>query len=68
MKLNGSCNDMHQKNSLMVKNLAIDGIMAALLFLVGLLKIPSFIPGTEFQLSAPYAVAIAKTGALPDIF
>lgn len=48
MKLNGSCNDMNQKNSLMVKNLAIDGIMAALLFLVGLLKIPSFIPGTEF--------------------
>lgn len=52
---------MDKKNSLMVKNLALDGIMAALLFLTGLFKIPSFIPGTEFQLSAPYAVAIAKT-------
>ena len=51
---------MNQKNSLMVKNLAIDGVMAALLFLMGLFKIPAFLPGTEFQISAPYAVAIAK--------
>ncbi|NBI67401.1 hypothetical protein D1646_11385 [Pseudoflavonifractor sp. 60] len=52
---------MKQKDSLRVKNLAIDGMMAAVLFVVGLFKLPSFLPGTEFQLSAPYAVAIAKT-------
>lgn len=52
---------MKKDNSLKVKNLAIDGMMAALLFVTGLFKIPSLLPGTEFQLSAPYAVAIART-------
>lgn len=52
---------MDEKNALTAKHLAVDGIMAALLFVVGLFKIPSFIPGAEFQLSAPFAVAIAKS-------
>lgn len=31
-----------------------------LLFISGLFKIPSLIPGTEFQLSAPLAVSIGR--------
>lgn len=49
-----------RENTLRVKELTIDGMMAILLFLTGLFKIPSIIPGTEFQLSAPLAVSIAK--------
>lgn len=33
-------------------------LLAAILSISGAIKIPSFIPGTEFQLSAPLAVAI----------
>lgn len=44
-----------------VKNLAVDGMLAAVLFEMGLFKLPSLVPGTEFQLSAPFAVALAKT-------
>lgn len=52
---------MKKEHSMKVKNLAIDSMLAAVLFVVGLFKLPSFVPGTEFQLSAPFAVAIAKT-------
>lgn len=38
-----------------VKNLTMDGMWVVLLFISGLFKIPSPIPGTEFQLSAPLA-------------
>jgi len=34
------------------------GLLAALIFVTGLVKIPGLIPGSEFQLSAPLAVAI----------
>jgi hypothetical protein len=34
-------------------------MLASLIFVTGMIKIPSPIPGSEFQLSAPIAVAIA---------
>lgn len=43
-----------------VKNVAMDSMWVVLLFISGLFKIPSPIPGTEFQLSAPLAVSIGR--------
>ena len=43
-----------------VKNLTMDGMWVVLLFISGLFKIPSPIPGTEFQLSAPLAISIGR--------
>lgn len=43
-----------------VKNITMDGMWVVLLFISGLFKIPSPIPGTEFQLSAPLAVSIGR--------
>ena len=34
------------------------GLLAALITVTGAIKIPSLLPGLEFQLSAPIAVAI----------
>ncbi len=42
------------------KELATDAILSVLLLITGMFKIPSIISGTEFQLSAPFAVSIAK--------
>ena len=42
------------------KNVAQDSIRVVLLFISGLFKIPSPIPGTEFQLSASLAVSIGR--------
>ena len=42
-----------------VQRLALDGILTAVLVLLGMIKLPSLIPGAEFQLSAPYAVCLA---------
>lgn len=42
-----------------VRRLALDGILTAVLVLLGMIKLPSLIPGAEFQLSAPYAVCLA---------
>lgn len=42
------------------KNVAQDSIWVVLLFISGLFKIPSPIPGTEFQLSASLAVSIGR--------
>lgn len=39
--------------------LATDGMLTALLIILGMIKLPSLIPGAEFQLSAPYAVCLA---------
>lgn len=36
------------------------GLMTALLTILGMIKLPSFFPGAEFQLSAPLAVAICS--------
>lgn len=44
-----------------VKNLAMDGLFAAVLVVAGMIKLPSIVPGAEFQLSAPYAVCLAVT-------
>lgn len=41
-----------------LRNMTITALLAALIAISGSFKIPGFIPGTEFQLSAPLAVAI----------
>lgn len=35
-------------------------MLTAILVILGMIKIPSVIPGAEFQLSAPYAVCLAS--------
>lgn len=42
------------------RELASGGLVSVLLLITGMFKIPSFLPGAEFQISAPFAVAIAK--------
>lgn len=49
----------HSNTSDSIRRLALDGILTAVLVLLGMIKLPSLIPGTEFQLSAPYAVCLA---------
>ena len=41
------------------KQLIIMALLSAILAILGTFKIPGIIPGTEFQLSAPFAVCIA---------
>lgn len=43
-----------------IRMLVTDSMMSALLLITGMLKIPSLIPGAEFQISAPFAVSLAK--------
>ena len=40
------------------KEMALIGLLAAVITVAGLLRLPGVIPGTDFQLSAPVAVAI----------
>lgn len=40
------------------KELTLVAILSVMIFISGMFKIPSFIPGTEFQLSAPIAIMI----------
>ena len=40
------------------RELCLTALLTALITISGSLKIPSFVPGSEFQLSAPIAVAI----------
>lgn len=42
-----------------LKDLTLIAVLAVLIFISGMFKIPSIIIGAEFQLSAPIAVAIA---------
>lgn len=49
----------HAKPSSALQKLALDGLLTAILVLLGMLKLPSLIPGAEFQPSAPYAVCLA---------
>ena len=42
-----------------VRHLTETALLATAIFVVGSIKLPSIIPGAEFQLSAPLAVAIA---------
>ncbi len=41
------------------KRVAADGVLMAVLIILGMIKLPSFFPGAEFQMSAPYAVCLA---------
>lgn len=47
------------KNKEKVYGLVLNAILGVLLAISGMIKIPSFIPGAEFQLSAPLAVVLA---------
>ena len=49
----------HAKPSSALQKLAFDGLLTAILVRLGMLKLPSLIPGAEFQPSAPYAVCLA---------
>ncbi len=40
------------------KEITLIAILSSVIFITGLIKIPSIVPGFEFQLSAPVAVAI----------
>ena len=42
-----------------VKEITITALMAVLLAVFGMFRLPGILPGTEFQLSAPFAVCIA---------
>ena len=44
-----------------VRQLTADGFLTAILVILGMIKLPSLIPGAEFQLSAPYAVCLAAS-------
>lgn len=41
------------------KNLTAGALLAAILAILGAFKLPGLLPGTEFQLSAPFAVCLA---------
>lgn len=47
--------------SITPRTLALDGMFTALLILLGMIKLPSILPGAEFQLSAPYAVCLVAS-------
>ena len=47
------------KNQSKTREITTTALMAVLLAVLGMLKLPSIIPGTEFQLSAPFAICIA---------
>ena len=51
---------MNNSHLLKTRSVVQDSIWVVLLFISGLFKIPSPIPGTEFQLSAPLAVSIGR--------
>ena len=47
------------KNREKTREMTITALLATLLAVFGMFKLPSLIPGCEFQLSAPFAVCIA---------
>ena len=47
------------KNREKTREMTVTALMATLLAVFGMFKLPSIIPGCEFQLSAPFAVCIA---------
>lgn len=42
------------------RTIAQTGLLAAFIAITGAIKLPGLVPGTEFQLSAPLAVAICS--------
>ena len=53
--------------SITPRTLALDGMFTALLILLGMIKLPSILPGAEFQLSAPYAVCLVAGGLIVSL-
>lgn len=51
--------DTKGRLSIPARRLALDGMLTALLVILGMIKLPSLIPGAEFQLSSAYAVCLA---------
>lgn len=51
---------MEKKRKYSVGQMTMDGAITAILVILGMIKIPSFIPGAEFQLSAPFAVLVVS--------
>ena len=47
------------KNMEKIRELTATALLAAMLAVLGMFKLPSIVPGCEFQLSAPFAVCIA---------
>lgn len=47
------------KNMEKIRELTTTALLAAMLAVLGMFKLPSIVPGCEFQLSAPFAVCIA---------
>lgn len=47
------------KNREKIREMTVTALLATLLAVFGMFKLPSIIPGGEFQLSAPFAVCIA---------
>lgn len=47
------------KNAMTTKNITTMALLATILAILGTFKLPGLLPGTEFQLSAPFAVCIA---------
>lgn len=47
------------KNATRTKDLTTTALLATILAILGTFKLPGLLPGTEFQLSAPFAVCIA---------
>lgn len=50
---------MMTNNSQKVRELTITALLSGVLAVLGMFKLPSILPGCEFQLSAPFAVCIA---------
>lgn len=51
--------EVSMQNRQKTREITITALMAVLLAVLGMLKLPSIIPGCEFQLSAPFAICIA---------
>lgn len=52
--------DRNPSLSISIRQLALDGVFTAVLTVLGMIRLPSVLPGAEFQLSAPYAVCLAS--------
>ncbi|MCI8287522.1 MAG: hypothetical protein HFH89_07710, partial [Lachnospiraceae bacterium] len=47
------------KNKEKIREMTTTALLAVLLAVMGMFRLPSLLPGCEFQLSAPFAVCIA---------
>lgn len=51
-----------------IREISEIALLAAFIAVSGAFKLPSFIPGSEFQLSAPIAVAICGVFGIKNIY